>query len=130
MRPDPEHRPHDPALTASEQAFLEGLERQLQGVDVQQRAQERHPLRIEVDLSSMDQPRIPGRTLDLSRGGLRAVFRGRPELGLHYAVCLHGLRTEPVRTLGRCLRVALVDEERCEAVLHFEEPLPPGGVLG
>jgi len=126
-RPDPS-TPNE--LSGAELTFLQSLERQLAAQDVELRSAERHALAVEVHLSALDREPIQGRTVDISRSGLRAMFNGVPEVGMHYAVYIFGLQAEPVRTLGRCLRLALRDDGRCEAVLHFSHPLPKGGVLG
>ncbi len=117
-------------LTAAELAFLGDLEQQLTEQDIELRATERFPLAVEVHLTTVDQDPIQGRTVDISRGGLRAIFDDIPQIGMHYAVCVMGLQAEPVRTLGRCLRVSLLEGDRCEAVLHFADPLPDDGALG
>jgi len=130
MHPDPPDPGSPLALSSDELAFLQELEQQLEGQDVERRQHERFELAVEVRLTSMDHAPIHGRTLDVSRGGIRAVFDHVPELGTHYAVCLLGLQAAPVRTLGRCLRAAMLEDDRCEAVLHFADPLPADGPLG
>ncbi len=117
-------------LTAAELAFLGDLEQLLIDQDIELRASERFPIAVEVRLTAVDHEPIDGRTVDISRGGLRAIFDDVPRIGMHYAVCVMGLQAEPVRTLGRCLRVSLLDGDRSEAVLHFSELLPEGGPLG
>jgi len=125
--PDPSERPE---FSPAERAFLDALRGQLEVQDLELRAHPRFDLDLEVSLSTIEGLVFEGRTIDIARGGLRGRFDVAPTLGNHYGVRVLGLDREPTLTLGRCLRVELLEDGSCEVVLHFSRPIRRGTQLG
>lgn len=115
-------------LTDEDVAFLASLEAQLTAEAADGRT---HP-RLDVGLafsikpasaSQQQDPAQPGRTLDLSLGGLRGNMSRPLSIGDHYRVCITETEDASVEITARCLRCAFIDEQRFEVVLRFSSTL-------
>lgn len=123
------------SLTRDDLVFLMALEQQLTEEAVDHRQYPRYPIRLGVliapaDTSRSDECAVPGHTVDLSQGGLRAELQTPLQVGDHYRVRLFVAGERPLELFARCLRCGLLEERRFEAALRFFAPLAEGDLPG